>query len=454
MEYVKKSDGTLVKCEKEVVVTPPKEEETKQVDLAMANGNQVVTPTSSGKVMTKVTINKPSTLIADNIKKDINIGGVVGAYQGDAQLVDFTATFKVENSNYQVVSVKSGNQVAKPYNNPSISGKVFQNWYDSASGGNIINFPYTPTENIDMYARFIDGQIATISGLGNSSPSSVTFDVPDDFKFTDGEYVDDDGNIFIKIPKMYRKINTVYNNQITGFSLANAKIDDNYKIFPVFLKEDGVTELDWVGIGKYMNSSSVKVCSVASTNVQTMTLGNARNNIKSNYSYGKYQLYDWMFHVLWQNLIITKMKTVNTNSGSGIQTDQLGIYWGNSYQWIDGFGRNGTNVYLCDKPSQYVDSPTSSTSGYFTVNYTIPSSNNYIVKLGYDSNHPFVNLPNLVGGSSSTYYCDYYYYYSGNHPFSCDVGFASADFGAFVLNGSYDWTNLLGVRLCYRPLDD
>lgn len=57
-----------------------KTEQTKTVDLSMASGNQTVTP-DSGKVLNKVIVNKPSTLIPDNIKKDVNIGGVVGTLE-------------------------------------------------------------------------------------------------------------------------------------------------------------------------------------------------------------------------------------------------------------------------------------------------------------------------------------------------------------------------------------
>lgn len=57
-----------------------KPEQTKTVDLSMASGNQVVSP-DSGKVLSKVTVNKPSTLIPDNIKKDVNIGGVIGTLE-------------------------------------------------------------------------------------------------------------------------------------------------------------------------------------------------------------------------------------------------------------------------------------------------------------------------------------------------------------------------------------
>lgn len=66
-------------------------EETKTVDLSTASGNQVITPTS-GKTLSQVTITKPSTLTAENIKKDINIGGVTGTYEAITPTVTFDST--------------------------------------------------------------------------------------------------------------------------------------------------------------------------------------------------------------------------------------------------------------------------------------------------------------------------------------------------------------------------
>lgn len=54
--------------------TPTQE---KTVDLDMANGNQVITP-DDGYLLTKNTVVKPDTLVPANIKKGVNIGGVVG----------------------------------------------------------------------------------------------------------------------------------------------------------------------------------------------------------------------------------------------------------------------------------------------------------------------------------------------------------------------------------------
>ena len=62
------------------VNVPSKEEETKEVDLAMASGNQVITPDSE-KVLSQVVVKKPATMLPENIKKDVNIGGVTGTLE-------------------------------------------------------------------------------------------------------------------------------------------------------------------------------------------------------------------------------------------------------------------------------------------------------------------------------------------------------------------------------------
>ena len=57
---------------------PATEEQT--VELSMLSGNQVIQPTN-GKVMSKVTVQKPDTLLPENIKKGVVIGGVVGTLE-------------------------------------------------------------------------------------------------------------------------------------------------------------------------------------------------------------------------------------------------------------------------------------------------------------------------------------------------------------------------------------
>jgi uncharacterized repeat protein (TIGR02543 family) len=56
---------------------PAKEEETKTITPDFSSGNQEITPTS-GKVLSQVTLTKPTDLIPENIAKDKNVCGVVG----------------------------------------------------------------------------------------------------------------------------------------------------------------------------------------------------------------------------------------------------------------------------------------------------------------------------------------------------------------------------------------
>ena len=103
------------------VPSTPTEEKT--VDLSMASGNQVITPTS-GKVLSKVTITKPSTMLATNIKKDVNIGGVVGTYEGVILptyngLLRFASapTISLSNSTLNITAVDNATSYAIYSNN-------------------------------------------------------------------------------------------------------------------------------------------------------------------------------------------------------------------------------------------------------------------------------------------------------------------------------------------------
>lgn len=68
-----------------------KPEETVTIDLDLSSGNQTVKPGDENSVLSEVTINKPDTLISSNIRKDINIAGIVGSLI-DLDTSDATAT--------------------------------------------------------------------------------------------------------------------------------------------------------------------------------------------------------------------------------------------------------------------------------------------------------------------------------------------------------------------------
>lgn len=160
-----------------------KEEEEKTVDLDMASGNQVVDPTS-GKVISKLTITKPSTLIAGNIKKSVVIAGITGTYEFTKQAKEFTPTLNgstvTADSGYDGLSSVTVNPV--PVVNKT---DIPLNFYNS-SAGTILNSQNVYSDdnkfmtwvNITRPDTLIASNIkkgVTIAGIqGTLEPSNVT----------------------------------------------------------------------------------------------------------------------------------------------------------------------------------------------------------------------------------------------------------------------------------------
>ena len=65
-------------------LTVPEKQEKTVNDLLLVHGNQTIVP-DVGKTLSKVIINKPDTLIAENVKKDVTIAGVVGTLEPTLQ---------------------------------------------------------------------------------------------------------------------------------------------------------------------------------------------------------------------------------------------------------------------------------------------------------------------------------------------------------------------------------
>lgn len=114
------------------------DQQARTVDLNMPSGNQTIIP-DNGKVLSKVTVTKPTTMIPENIKKDVNIGGVVGTLESGGstgggsetwvlnenfniiEISDqvFSCSFKSNNASYSSLTVSSGKTVLK-YDNTGI----------------------------------------------------------------------------------------------------------------------------------------------------------------------------------------------------------------------------------------------------------------------------------------------------------------------------------------------
>lgn len=136
------------------------------VDLAMATGDQVIFPSVEGKSMSKVIVTKPKTLLPENIKAGVNVGGIIGDLAVETEEVTVELDFSRGNhivtpSNEEVAISKV--TIIKPStlveeniaNGVTIAGVTgsFQ------GGGNIENMPqlYAPTA-ISALATASDGR--------------------------------------------------------------------------------------------------------------------------------------------------------------------------------------------------------------------------------------------------------------------------------------------------------
>lgn len=113
-----------------------KPEQTKTVELSMASGNQEVSP-DTGKVLTRVTVTKPATLIPDNIRKDITIGGVTGTYAGGSATLPTLRTVSISRNGHTLT-----------ISNPSTNGN-FVSGYKIYSNGTLVKTQTTTTFDLD-----------------------------------------------------------------------------------------------------------------------------------------------------------------------------------------------------------------------------------------------------------------------------------------------------------------
>lgn len=421
------------------------------ITLNAGTGEQYVPAGHYSDILTKLVLNSDA---ASKIKQGEVILGVTGSYAGSGgAALAHTAKFTVDGSNYAIHSVTDGQPIVSPIS-PSKTGYAFKGWQDS--NGNTISFPYTMSASEEtLAASFIAAYYMTIGGLGNSSPTAQTY-VSSGATFpTSFEEVTKDGDIFIKIPTMYRKVNTVSSNQITSFTISNTKEDDSYYPYPCFVRPDG-SVMDYILIGKYMISSSSTANSVNASNVAlTPAQGIALCKNKG----AGYYPYDVWTQKLFQDLELAIGKKVNYQDGNAaITVSKIGLNHLDKGHWVLGVIGSSGSWYACYDPDKYqaleaTDSPIP--QDYVQIGYVQPTENGVeIQKLGYDESNQFFNYPTATVSNSSynTYYCDTYYYQSGNRPVYSNVGDSNAIRGLWFCNAFGGWSNTYGVRLCFRPL--
>ena len=299
----------------------------------------------------------------------------------------------------------------------------------------------------------------SVTGLGNSDPTSQTYTYDSNFPRAFPMVKDIYGNEFIKIPTIYRSV-TVADGQVTGYKLATTQIDSSYEPYPCFVDETNSNAiLPYILIGKWCISSTSNANSVNAT-PSSMSIGQARTLCRNRGT--GYQQFDWKIRQLFTDLGVALSRTININSNWYIY-GVMGIERQEQYIWVDGIIKGSNEYtdawYFADKESDYY-SPAGTTeteatilgNNYHKLSYSAPSSIEYIKKLGYDSSHPFENYPNETGGSQTTYYCDYFYTASGARPVYCFLGFAGAFSGWWLCGADFVWSSAYSARLCFRPI--
>lgn len=125
-------------------------------DLSMSDGDQVITP-NEGRVFSKVTVKKPDTLVAENIRKDINIGGVVGNLKPYVPVV--SSELNVEPKTEIQIFTPSENEYYDKVNVGAVTSSIDSNIVPENIRNNVEILGVKGTmlpQQPDMYQQLVD----------------------------------------------------------------------------------------------------------------------------------------------------------------------------------------------------------------------------------------------------------------------------------------------------------
>ena len=426
----------------------------------------------------------------------------------------YTVTFVANGSNFEVCSVVAGKSVARP-NTPTSEGQFFNGWYTDVTGGTEVTFPYTPTQDTTLYARFSDLIIVGVTGLTNERGIltftdgiagvgtytisqegdyvSVTNPLSNYFPFNQiSEFTDAEGNVFVKYPQLWMKWELDENGNINGYKFSNGNAGEGYFIPDAFLDpKDTVndTYLPYFALGKYeMSGSSAKGFSksgqtclvdvtIGATRGAARAYGNAANLYKG------YQQLDFAQLTLYNLMCMMFYGTSNIQKVYGGRTGQIKLWDSASVTGTcDGVtGMNGWGVLTnCVKMlgienpygnvQQWCDGvnlsgqiiyaqryPQNYGSNGNDMGFNKPSANGYIkcFKNGTTDKTRSYMYDSEIGGSSDTYCGDYGWHGGGS--VLCVGGSWKNDSNAGLwffndLNDETQGGRFIGARLSYRPI--
>lgn len=371
------------------------------------------------------------------------------------------------------------------------------------NGTNVDNVIYNGTKlnkiiyNGTVVFEKTTAKIYGVSGLGNSDPTltrtydnvgktysinsaagTITTDFDTEFNF---ETVVQDGNTMIKIPTFYKRFDTITDGQITAFSISKTKVNDDFKPYPCFVKQDGsgaVMDYILVSKGKATGTSSKATCVSGSSPLVKVTRAQMRTAARANGA--GWQQFDWMVLQLLRDLFCVVFATTNSQliftgrtrasnaatvggtwnistpcgwNTTTMQNRFFGIedVFGNVFDWCDGVTFSGATVYSTTDYNNFTDSTTN------MVNIgSRPTSKGYISALTYNTAQPFLNYPSAASGDATQYYCDSEYYSSSGVVLvvggSWDYGASAGLWCSSGSNGASSSSSNFGGRLVYRPI--
>lgn len=131
----------------------------------------------------------------------------------------------------------------------------------------------------------------------------------------------------------------------------------------------------------------------------------------------------------------------STNDGKGsFKFMNIENIYGNTWTNILDCTVKDNKSYVCMDLNNWSDVDPTTNSSFEAVSYTNASSDGYAKTMGWDSNHPDVQITTEIGGSSATYYSDYYYQNPGVR-----TTFAGGDLGSGSDAGLFYWGLVVGL---------
>ena len=293
-------------------------------------------------------------------------------------------------------------------------------------------------------------------------------------------------NVMVEIPKFYQKYIVNEADNYIEYWITSTQLDD-YVLNPAFKTQMG-TELEKIYIGCYEASSDNNVLFSRANKLPAIDAYQAElreraerigsgwkmidlyeRNIIEFLFVVEYATLNSQYYILGNSdgkysrtgitntIDIHSNATVDPNSKSAFRYRFMENLWGNVWEMIDG-------CYLDEKGSLYLSSyykNYSDNNSYYKLplSTNMTERTNFITKMSYNRDYPFIKIPSEVGGSNNTYYSDLLIcrdlYYKNIILMGGSVSEDGMEIGLFATE-YFDITKIkdyCSTRLCYKPTE-